>query len=189
MKEIIVLAEILIASSISLDLSAQENPLLQKLPALNTSELTVIENNLSLEMKREAATRTAGQFNAIIFTGADNTGKQNTARYLAKKIDAVIYRIDLSKVVSNNIGETEKNLAGIFEAVKNKNCLLYFDEAPALFGRRTPVSNAHDRYDNEGTNYFFRAVEKYRTSIIISVTVSNNINPLIFEKFVRFSIN
>jgi ATPase family associated with various cellular activities (AAA) len=189
MKQIIVLAEILIALCITLNLSAQENAFMQKISLLDQTELRTIENNLPAVIIREAATRAPGQFNAIILSGNSNINKQHTASYLAQKVNAFVYRVDLSLVVSKNILETEKNINVIFEAAKNKNCVLFFDEGDALFGRRTTVNDAHGRYDNEGTNYFIRQVEKYRSSIIISVKAENNINPLIFEKFVWFSIN
>jgi SpoVK/Ycf46/Vps4 family AAA+-type ATPase len=189
MKKNIFQAAILMAVGFSLSSSRLQNTLTQELTRLSPIEYNTVENCLSASIKREAETRIPGQHNVIILSGNSSISKQNTARWLAQKINVPIYRIDLSQVVAEYFEETQKNLNLIFEMAKNKNWVLFFDEGDALFGRRTPVKDAHDKYDNETTNYFASQVEKYRASIIISVTASNNINPFIFEKYVRFSIH
>ncbi len=189
MKKIILSTAIAAATCISFTSSAQQNVFLQELPRLSEVEFTTIESNQSVRIKREAATRAPGQHNVIILSGNNTADKQNTARWLAQKINMPIYKISLSLVVAANFEETKRNLNIIFEAAKNKPWVLFFDEGDALFGRRRGVTDSHDRYDNEASDYFTRQVEKYRGSIILSVTASNNINPFIFEKYVRFFIH
>ena len=85
----------------------------------------------------------------VLFYGPSGTGKTLTASLLGKSTNRDIYRVDLSMVVSKYIGETEKNLSMLFDKAENKDWILFFDEADALFGKRTGVSNAHDRYANQ----------------------------------------
>jgi SpoVK/Ycf46/Vps4 family AAA+-type ATPase len=82
----------------------------------------------------------------ILFYGTSNSGKTQAAEILAGKIDIPLYRIDLSSVVSKYIGETEKNLRKVFDAAKIQDIILFFDEADALFGSRTEVGDAHDKF-------------------------------------------
>lgn len=187
MKKINVATIVMIGLLGSLHSLSQETALLQKLPALNEAEVKSIEKNLHAAILREAVTRKHGQFSVLILSGQHKAKKQTAARYLAQKTQAEIYKVDLSMAVSGNPGETEKNLRLVFESVKNKTAVLFFDEADALFGKRNALQDSHDRYDNQGTNYFMRLVKKYRGSIIISITAENSINPLIFEKFVKIA--
>lgn len=175
-------------STVCIAFAVRENKFLQKMPVLEQSAFTKIENNLSRALSREAATRAPGQFSVIILSGKNNALKQNTAQYLAQKVNANIYKVDLSRVISTSTKGTEENFHIVFEAAKNKNCILYFDEAEALFGRRTVVKNAYDKYAKEETNYFVKLVERYRYPVIISITAPNNINPLIFEKYIWFQV-
>jgi hypothetical protein len=169
-------------AGIPLPLWAQQNVLLQKLPLLNAAEITAIENSLPTVIKRESETRAPGQFNVLIFSGENETNKLALARYLAQQVNATVYRVDLSM-------ETKTNLDLVFETPKDENFLLFFDEGEALFGVRSTVANGHDKYANPETHYFFNQVEKYRGSIIVSVISDNNINPLLFEKYVRICTN
>lgn len=189
MKKIITPALLLIGICLSFGTAAQQNPLLQEMTRLSDTEFNTIGNAQTTRIKREAATRMPGQHNVIILSGDNAINKQNTAQWLAQKTGVSIFRIRLSEVVSPDISITKRNLRLVFEAAANKDWVLFFDEGDALFGRRGTVANGHDRYDTEGTNYFAEQVERYRGSIIISVTASNNINPFIFEKYVRFRIH
>lgn len=83
----------------------------------------------------------------ILFSGPSGTGKTMAAGILARELNLEIYRIDLSSVVSKYIGETEKNLSTVFNEADEAKVVLFFDEADALFGKRTSVRDAHDRYD------------------------------------------
>ncbi|MFC1879734.1 ATP-binding protein [Chloroflexota bacterium] len=89
----------------------------------------------------------------VLFHGPPGTGKTLTATLLGKHTGRKVFRIDLSTVVSKYIGETEKNLAGLFDKARSKNWILFFDEADALFGKRTNVKDAHDRYANQEVSY------------------------------------
>lgn len=188
MKIIIVLAVLFVAVSNSTTAFAQQNVLMQQLPSLSEAEFKTIENDQSQRIIREAASRTPGQYNVVVLCGNYSTYKQNTARYLAQKTGMPVYRINLSLVVNKKNEETKSNLDEIFKAAKDKKWVLFFDEADALFGRRTGVKDANTRYDEAGTNYFIQLADQYRSSLIISVTVCARINPRIFEKYVRFYI-
>jgi SpoVK/Ycf46/Vps4 family AAA+-type ATPase len=185
MKITLILA-VLLGSTLSL--FAQSFVFLQKLPGLSDSELAAIETSLPPCILRESATRLPGQFNVVILSGTDKTKKKNAVRYLAQRTDATVYRVDLSLLVSDNFQVTKRNLDLVFEIAKKDKSLLYFEEADALFGNRSPVKDAHDRFDNQTTNYFLHLVKKYRGSVIISVSTENNINPVLFEKFVRLVV-
>ena len=108
---------------------------------------------------------------AIVFYGPPGTGKTMAAQVLANELGLDIYRIDLSQVSSKYIGETEKNLGGVFEAAKNSNAILFFDEADALFSKRTAVSSSNDKFANAETSYLLQKIEEYTG---ISVLATNN---------------
>ena len=102
-----------------------------------------------------------GQGVAALFTGPSGTGKTTAAEALARELRQDLYRIDLSAVVSKYIGETEKNLASAFDEAERGSAVLFFDEADALFGKRTEVRDAHDRYANLEVNYLLQRVETF----------------------------
>jgi SpoVK/Ycf46/Vps4 family AAA+-type ATPase len=185
MKITTLLAALLMTACIPLNLWAQPKVLLQKLPLLTAAEITAIESSMPPVIRRESETRAPGQFNVLIFSGENETNKLALARYLAQQVNAAVYRVDLSMVVAGNFQETKNNLSLVFETVKDENFLLFFDEGEALFGVRRTVANAHDKYANPETHYFFNLIEKHRGSIILSVISDNNINPVLFEKYVR----
>lgn len=116
-----------------------------------------------------------------LFHGPPGTGKTLTANLLGKYTKRDIYRVDLSSVVSKYIGETEKNLAHLFNRAENKDWILFFDEADALFGRRTQVQNSHDRYANQEVAYLLQRVETYAGLIVLASNFKSNID----EAFVR----
>ncbi|WP_282080565.1 ATP-binding protein [Aquimarina algiphila] len=116
-----------------------------------------------------------------LFHGPPGTGKTLTANLLGKHTNRDVYRVDLSSVVSKYIGETEKNLANLFNKAENKDWILFFDEADALFGRRTQVQNSHDRYANQEVAYLLQRVETYKGLIILASNFRSNID----EAFVR----
>ena len=96
-----------------------------------------------------------------LFAGPSGTGKTMAAEVIAHELQLDLYKIDLSGVVNKYIGETEKNLAKIFHEAEASNAILFFDEADALFGKRTKISDAHDRYANIETSYLLQRVEAY----------------------------
>jgi hypothetical protein len=111
-----------------------------------------------------------------LFYGPPGTGKTLTAALIGKQNNLEVYRIDLSMVVSKYIGETEKNLANIFDQAENKNWILFFDEADALFGKRTQTSSAHDRYANQEVSYLLQRVEDFNGITILASNLKSNID-------------
>jgi SpoVK/Ycf46/Vps4 family AAA+-type ATPase len=94
-----------------------------------------------------------------------------------------VYRIDLSMVVSKYIGETEKNLANIFDQAQNKNWILFFDEADALFGKRTQTTHAHDRYANQEISYLLQRTEDFPGVVILATNLKGNIDDAFARRF------
>ncbi|MCZ7357500.1 MAG: AAA family ATPase [Candidatus Methanoperedens sp.] len=117
----------------------------------------------------------------ILFSGPSGTGKTMAAEIIAKEAGLDLYKIDLSNVVSKYIGETEKNLSNIFKDAETSNAILFFDEADALFGKRSEVKDAHDRYANIEIGYLLQKMEEYVGVVILATNLSGNID----EAFLR----
>lgn len=113
---------------------------------------------------------------AALFSGPSGTGKTMTAEILANRVGMQLYRIDLSQIVNKYIGETEKNLGKVFEKADDFRGILLFDEADALFGKRTDVTDAHDRYANSETGYLLQKIESYKGVVILTTTSLENID-------------
>ena len=109
-----------------------------------------------------------GQGVAALFAGPPGTGKTMAAEALAHELRQDLYRVDLSAVVSKYIGETEKNLASAFDEAERGSAVLFFDEADALFGKRTEVRDAHDRYANLEVNYLLQRVETFTGLVVLA---------------------
>jgi SpoVK/Ycf46/Vps4 family AAA+-type ATPase len=118
---------------------------------------------------------------SVLFSGSPGTGKTMAAEVMARELQLDLYKIDLSGVVSKYIGETEKNLARIFNEAETSNAILFFDEADALFGKRTEVSDAHDRYANIETSFLLQKMEEYEGVVILATNFFKNMD----EAFVR----
>ncbi len=118
-----------------------------------------------------------------LFHGPSGTGKTLTASLLGKQTGRDVYRIDLSLVVSKFIGETEKNLARIFSKAEDRDWILFFDEADALFGKRTSVRDAHDRYANQEVSYLLQRVEAFDGLVILASNLRNNIDEAFLRRF------
>ncbi len=118
----------------------------------------------------------AGKGMKVLFAGASGTGKTMTAAVIARDLGLDLYKIDLSGVVSKYIGETEKNLDRIFGAAHNSSALLFFDEADALFGKRSEVKDAHDRYANIEVAYLLQKLEEHEGAVILASNLSKNID-------------
>jgi SpoVK/Ycf46/Vps4 family AAA+-type ATPase len=116
-----------------------------------------------------------------LFAGPSGTGKTMAAEVIAKDLGLDLYRIDLSQVVSKYIGETEKNLNRIFQAAENANAILFFDEADALFGKRSQVRDSHDRYANIEISYLLQQMEAYEGLSILATNLNRNMD----EAFLR----
>ena len=118
-----------------------------------------------------------------LFYGPSGTGKTLTATLLGKQFEKEVYRIDLSQVVSKFIGETEKNLEKVFNKAENKDWILFFDEADALFGKRSNVQNAHDKYANQEVSYLLQRVEDFAGLIILASNYKSNIDQAFLRRF------
>jgi AAA+ superfamily predicted ATPase len=118
-----------------------------------------------------------------LFHGPPGTGKTLTALIVGKKTNRDVFRIDLSMVVSKFIGETEKNLSQLFDRAKNKDWILFFDEADALFGKRTNVRDAHDKYANQEVAYLLQRIENHNGLIILASNFKINIDEAFIRRF------
>ena len=118
-----------------------------------------------------------------LFYGPPGTGKSFTACLLGKFANRDVYRIDLSLVISKYIGETEKNLSKIFDQAENKNWILFFDEADALFGKRTKVTDAHDRYANQEVSYLLLRIEDHDGVVILASNLKENMDDAFTRRF------
>ncbi|MBC6608777.1 ATP-binding protein [Hymenobacter sp. BT188] len=118
-----------------------------------------------------------------LFYGPPGTGKTLTASLLGKSTNKDVFRIDLSRVVSKYIGETEKNLATLFDKAENKDWILFFDEADALFGKRTDIRDAHDKYANQEVAYLLQRIESYNGLVILATNQRANIDDAFVRRF------
>ena len=123
-----------------------------------------------------------------LFAGDSGTGKTMAAEVLANALQLHLYRIDLSAVVSKYIGETEKNLRRVFDAAENGGAILFFDEADALFGKRSEVKDSHDRYANIEINYLLQRMEGYRGLAILATNMKSALDQA-FMRRLRFIVN
>jgi hypothetical protein len=118
-----------------------------------------------------------------LFYGPPGTGKTLTATLIGKGANMDVYRIDLSMMVSKFIGETEKNLANVFDQAENKNWVLFFDEADALFGKRTATSSSNDRHANQQVSYLLQRIEDFPGIVILATNMKNNIDDAFARRF------
>jgi SpoVK/Ycf46/Vps4 family AAA+-type ATPase len=125
---------------------------------------------------------------SALFTGVSGTGKTMAAEVLAHQLRLDLYRVDLSSVVSKYIGETEKNLKRVFDAAEEGGVLLLFDEADALFGKRSEVRDSHDRYANIEVGYLLQRMEAYQGLAILTTNLRSLLDPA-FQRRLRFTIN
>lgn len=127
----------------------------------------------------------------VLFHGPPGTGKTLTASLLGKYTGRDVYKIDLSMVVSKYIGETEKNLENLFAKAEAKNWVLFFDEADALFGKRTGVRDAHDKYANQEVSYLLQRIEDFDGLVMLASNMKNNIDDAFIRRFnsiIRFPL-
>lgn len=126
----------------------------------------------------------------ILFHGPSGTGKTLAATLIGKEFNKSVFQIDLSQVVSKYIGETEKNLEKIFNQAENKNWILVFNEADALFGKRTSTRSSNDRHANQGVSYLLQRVELFNGLVILTSNFKNNIDDAFLRRFnsiIKFS--
>ncbi|TAE74793.1 MAG: ATP-binding protein [Bacteroidetes bacterium] len=118
-----------------------------------------------------------------LFYGESGTGKTLTTKLLGKELNMDIYRIDLSKIVSKYIGETEKNLHTIFEMAKFRDWILFFDEGDALFGKRSETKSSNDRYANQETAYLLQKIEEHPGVLILATNIRANLDKAFLRRF------
>ena len=118
-----------------------------------------------------------------LFSGPPGTGKTMTAEIMAGELGLDLYKIDLSTVVSKYIGETEKNLSRIFQEAETSNAILFFDEADALFGKRSQIGDAHDRYANIEVSYLLQKLEEYEGIVILATNLRRNLDDAFLRRF------
>lgn len=119
----------------------------------------------------------------VLFTGPPGTGKTLAASLMGKYCEMDVYRVDLSMVVSKYIGETEKNLSRVFDMAESKNWILFFDEADALFGKRSNTSDSHDRYANQEVSFLLQRMEEFDGLVILCSNFKKNIDEAFFRRF------
>lgn len=129
----------------------------------------------------------AGKGLAVLFSGPPGTGKTLAAEIIAGELQLHLYKIDLSQVVDKYIGETEKNLKRVFSEAERSNAILFFDEADALFGKRSETKDAHDRYANIEVGYLLQSIEEYEGIVILATNLVNNMDEA-FQRRLNFII-
>jgi hypothetical protein len=162
-------------------LPAQELNLLQQIAGQVTQRTKVYADWGFVEKMNRGLGITA------LFAGESGTGKTLAAEVLANELRLNLYRIDLSAVVSKYIGETEKNLRRLFDAAEDGGAILFFDEADALFGKRSEVKDSHDRYANIEVNYLLQRMEAYRGLAILATNMRSALD-IAFTRRLRFIV-
>jgi hypothetical protein len=163
-------------------LPATETALLHQIADQVAARMTVYDNfGFAERMNR-------GLGISVLFAGESGCGKTMAAEVIANALRLALYRIDLSAVVSKFIGETEKNLRLLFDAAENGGAILFFDEADALFGRRSEVKDSHDRYANIEINYLLQRMESYRGIAILATNMKSSLDEA-FLRRLRFIVN
>jgi hypothetical protein len=184
--------EMLTAARADLDLGTLAQPVSPRferrelmLPAVHSAQIDEIVsamNNLTRVHYEWGAARAWSEGGlAALFAGAPGTGKTMAAEVLAAELRLPLYRIDLSQVVNKYIGETEKNLRRLFDAADASDVILFFDEADALFGKRTEVKDAHDRYANLEISYLLERMERFKGLAILATNRKKDLD----EAFLR----
>lgn len=155
------------------------------LPAAQTRQFHEIRNAMRMLTEVHYGWGTARVWNeaglAVLFCGPPGTGKTMAAEALAGELDLDLYRIDLSQVVNKYVGETEKNLRRVFDAAEASDTILFFDEADALFGKRTDVREAHDRFANIEVSYLLERMERFKGLAILATNRRKDLD----EAFMR----
>ncbi|GAB2610145.1 ATP-binding protein [Belliella aquatica] len=118
-----------------------------------------------------------------LFYGPPGTGKSLTAAVLGSQSACPVYRVDLSRIVSKYIGETEKNLSNLFDRAENQHWILFFDEADSLFSKRTEINDSKDKYANQGTSYLLQRLEEFDGLVILASNLKPNIDRAFLRRF------
>jgi len=155
---------------------------------LHTIAMHVRQQGKVMQRWGFAGQNSRGQGLAALFSGPSGTGKTMAAEVLASELRLDLFHIDLSQVVSKYIGDTEKNLCAIFDAAENSGAILLFDEADALFGKRSEVKDSHDRYANIEVSYLLQRMEAYRGLAILTTNMRAALDTA-FLRRIRFVVN
>lgn len=168
----------LITSELNWDDMVLDYNTAQELEDINTwiASHKVIMEDWGLKRFLKAGYRT-------LFYGPPGTGKTLAATLLGKKNAMDVYRVDLSMIVSKYIGETEKNLAKVFDLAENRNWILFFDEADALFGKRTSTNTSNDRHANQEVAYLLQRIEDFPGTVILATNLRSNIDEAFSRRF------
>lgn len=119
----------------------------------------------------------------VLFCGPPGTGKTLAATLLGKRTGAEVFRVDLSQLVSKYIGDTEKNLAALFDLAQTRNWILFFDEADSLFAKRTRDNSIHDRHANQETGFLLQRIEQHPGIVVLATNLIENIDEAFFRRF------
>lgn len=152
---------------------------------LSQSQRSTLREISRTDRERRRSKRSTGI--SVLFAGAEHGEGTAAAQVLAEELGRDVYRVDLSKIVSKYIGETEKNLRQVFATAAAHHSILFFDEADALFGKRTEVKDSHDRYANQEINYLLQQIETYDGITIIAAKRKEHIDQA-FLRRLRFII-
>ena len=150
------------------------------LPDASRFRRSVDGTSVPTRAKRTTATR-------ILVVASDAAERQQLAASVAAELDRALVRVDLRPAGGKYIGETEKNLEKAFAAAESSEAILFFDEADALFGRRTTVKDAHDRYADQAVSYLLQHIETSRAVIVLATSAVENIDPKFYRRL-RFAI-
>jgi SpoVK/Ycf46/Vps4 family AAA+-type ATPase len=151
-------------------------------PVANWEQLSAARSTTA-ELKKLTRGIRPGANSIILLAGASDTGTTLAAEAIASELHLDLMRVDLAAVASKYLGETEKNLAGIFDAAAKANAVLLFDEAEALFGKRTDVKDSHDRYANIEVGYLLQHLEAYSGIAILATNRKENIDAPFLRRF------
>ncbi len=147
---------------------------------LPANELTKLENLFKYIQSGHAPSINISGIR-VLFNGPSGTGKTLASNWLASKLGLPLYKIDLAQVINKYIGETEKNLDRLFEQAEASNTILFFDEADALFGKRTEVSDAQDRHANLDVNELLKKIETFKGVVILASNTKDSVDKAFFQ--------
>jgi len=139
----------------------------------------------SAALKAVASDARAGTRGAVLLAGAAGPAAAKAADTLAAELRTTVFHVDLAAVVSKYIGDTEKNIDGIFEDAEHAGAVLLIDEADALFGKRTDVKDSHDRYANVDISYLLSRLEEYTGVVLLATNLGTNIDPVFTRRLRR----
>ena len=162
--------------------------LAQKIETRATLETIPLAESQKQTLKEISMHARDSRKNIVLFAGVNGTGKTIAAEVIAGRLKRDLYRVDLSKIVSKYIGETEKNLSRLFNAAESAGAILLFDEAEALFGKRSEVKDAHDRYANLEISYLLQRLESF-DGLAILATNHGEDTPEKFRRRIRFVVD